>query len=808
MLKLPLLSMFCALLALPTFALRPKKEITAIRVSQKPVIDGKLDDALWRGVPIATQFVQMEPDNGKASNFKTEVKIVYTNSSIVVGAMMYDSNPEGIFRSLSKRDQINNSDFFSVLLDPFNTGLDAFEFIVTVAGVQFDAKMLSSGEDTSWDAVWYSATDLNDKGWSAEIEIPYSALRFPKTEVQTWGLNLVRNIQSVREKVSWNFIDKNESGMVSQSGILRGIENVKPPVRLSFSPYLSTYLDKKSDESSWDFKYRGGMDLKYGINESYTMDMMLVPDFGQIQSDDQVLNLSPFEVKFSEKRQFFTEATELFNRGGVFYSRRIGDRPINKGKADDNLSKHEKVIENPVESKIVNATKISGRNTKGLAIGALNAMTKNTFAEIRDTLSGEKRKVKTQPFTNYSMVVVDQSLKNESFVSAYNTNVYIPDLDFIANVSGAQFELRNKERSYNLKGKINVSQRYRKETDDEIGHLHELQFGRIKGKFNWNFFHRVIGNKYNPNDLGFLDRNNRISNQLNLFYNDYEPTKHFISRRGKILFHHEANYEPRRYSSFSMYYNCRFTTHERLSFGFYGNTRPMHRYDYNEPRISGMKLRRGSWTFGGLWFSTDYRKAFALDVDINSGKSLSTDDTKTLRLKIGPRYRFSDKFLMEYQTIWNRRVNELGYADSETIDDRDVVYIGERNRTVLENKLTANYIFNNKLSLSFRMRHYWAKAEYSNFYTLKDNGRLRASDYNENNDVNYNRFNIDMVCSWRFAAGSELAFVWKNSIVERGDQVVHSFSKNLRNTFDATQLNSISIKLLYYIDYASLFKKS
>ena len=808
MTKLPLLICFIIFcFALPTHALQKKKEISAIRVSSKPIIDGKLTDDIWKGIPVATDFIQFEPSNGTPSNFKTEAKFIYTDHAIIVGVMMYDSEPEKIFKELSKRDEINNSDFLSLLFDPFNNGLDAFEFIVTPAGVQLDAKVVKGDEDSSWDAVWNSATEINGKGWSAEFEIPYSALRFPAKDVQTWGINIIRNIQSVREKISWNFIDKEEAGWVSQSGILNGIENVNPPVRLSFTPYFSTYIDKSSDRSSAEINYRGGMDLKYGINESYTLDMMLVPDFGQVQSDDEILNLSPFEVKFDENRQFFTEATELFDRGEIFYSRRIGGRPINLYDVDDQLEDDEVITENPIETKIINATKVSGRNTKGLGIGVFNAMTKNTFAEVKDTITGIGRKIKTQAFTNYNMLVVDQSLKNESYVSLYNTNVYIPETDYIANVSGTEFEFRNKERSYSLKGKAIVSQRFEKDESDEIGHYHEIEFGNINGKLNWDFYHRVISDKYNPNDMGFLYRNNQINNNLNFYYNNADPKGALLVRNGNVRFQHEARYSPRRFSSFTIFYNARVKFKNHVSTGIYGNFRPIHQYDFNEPRIDGKKLRKGSSAFIGGWVSSDYRKALAIDIRGEYGKRLSTDNLRVFEIEFESRYRFSDHFMMEYQLEWGRNLNDLGYVDDEEIDGSTEVYIGDRNRTYLENKISSDYIFNNKSSLSLKVRHYWAKAEYNSFHRLKNDGRLANTDYNENKDINFNSFNIDMVYSWRFAPGSELAVVWKNTIFNDADMVAHRFVNNLKNTFDATQFNSLSLKVLYYIDYMSLKRK-
>ncbi|PKQ64531.1 hypothetical protein BZG02_05645 [Labilibaculum filiforme] len=792
---------------MPSYSLAPKKELTAIRVSNKPIIDGNLNDEVWKGVPKGTDFIQFEPSNGEVSNYKTEAKFIYTDHSIIVGVMMFDANPQSILKELSKRDEINNSDFLSLLIDPFNNGLDAFEFVVTPAGVQWDAKVVKGDEDSSWDAVWNSVAKINELGWSVEMEIPYAALRFPSKNVQLWGMNLIRNIQSVREKTTWNFIDNEEDGWVSQSGVLKGIENVNPPVRLSFTPYFSTYFDKSSYNSSVDVNYRGGMDLKYGINESYTLDMMLVPDFGQVQSDDEILNLSPFEVKFDENRQFFTEATELFDRGEIFYSRRIGGRPVKMYEVDDQLKDNEEITENPIETKIINATKISGRNTKGLGIGVFNAMTKNTYAEINDTITGKGRKVKTQPFSNYNMLVFDQSFKNASYASLFNTNVYIPELDYIANVSGTEFEFRNKERSYSLKGKGIVSQRFENGEADEIGHYHELEFGRIKGKLNWDFYHRMISDKYNPNDMGFLNRNNLINNDLNFYYNNADPIGNILVRYWNLQLNHEARYLPRRFSQFTIYYNANIKFKSHTAIGIYGNIRPIHQYDWDEPRVDGLKLKKGSSAFAGAWISSDYRKAFAFDIRAEYGKRLSNDHLKVFEVEIEPRYRFSDKFVMNYQLEWGRQLNDLGYVDDEEINGKTQVYIGDRNRSYIENKLSGSYIFTNKSSLSLKVRHYWAKAAYNSFHALQSNGDLKATDYNENNDINFNSFNIDMVYSWRFAPGSELAVVWKNTIFNEDDKIAHRFVNNLKETFDATQFNSLSVKVIYYIDYMSLKRK-
>jgi hypothetical protein len=268
------------------------KKVNAVRISNPPRIDAVLDDDCWKNVPVAKNFTQLRQYNGEKPSYPSEVKIVYDDKAIYLAAMLYDNYPDSIMKQYTPRDGYGTSDRFGVYIDPFNNGINAFGFFVSPVNVQTDMKGQENGpEDENWDAVWKSETQIVDSGWIVEYKIPYSALRFPRKDVQKWGMNIFRNIERYRETSTWSFIDREKQGWISQQGELNGIENVSPPLRLSFTPYVSAYVENNAENSSWTNFYRGGMDLKYGINESYTLDMMLVPDFGQIQSDDVVLNL-------------------------------------------------------------------------------------------------------------------------------------------------------------------------------------------------------------------------------------------------------------------------------------------------------------------------------------------------------------------------------------------------------------------------------------------------------------------------------------------------------------------------------------
>ncbi|MEH6408507.1 MAG: DUF5916 domain-containing protein, partial [Leeuwenhoekiella sp.] len=287
----------------------PRKKITIAKVTDSPKIDGILDDDVWKNASIATDFVERMPNNGvpASDSLKTEVKIVYDDLGIYFGATMYDPDVSKILTELTERDNIGNDDFFFILLNGYNDRQQSLQFIVTAAGVQYDAKMTNDNEDDSWNGVWYSAVNIEKNAWVAEIFIPYSEVRFPKKNVQEWGLNMEREFRRTRTRYSWSPVNNEKGSFSIYDGEVYGIENIKTPTRLSFQPYFSTYVTSYDGKS--DVSLNGGMDLKYGINDAFTLDMILIPDFGQTKFDDAVLNLSAFEVQYNERRPFFTEGT-------------------------------------------------------------------------------------------------------------------------------------------------------------------------------------------------------------------------------------------------------------------------------------------------------------------------------------------------------------------------------------------------------------------------------------------------------------------------------------------------------------------
>jgi hypothetical protein len=278
----------------------------------------------------------------------------------------------------------------------------------------------------------------------------------------------------------------------------------------------------------------------------------------------------------------------------------------------------------------------------------------------------------------------------------------------------------------------------------------------------------------------------------------------------QISFRHTSLYNPREYSSFDINARTHTTFRNHLSIGIFAQIKPFKRYDFFEPRVDGWKLELPRNYFFRGWASTDYRKKLAFSFSLEAWQSFD-DDQYGYEYGIGPRFRVNDKWLLTYNFHLNNSFNTFGYVDSyEDSYENDVIIMGNRDRSTLVNTINSSYIFNNKASLSLKMRHYWSRVEYTDFHQLLPNGKLTPSigydTYANSADLNYNTFTIDMQYLWRFAPGSELSLVWKNAIYTNGNEIVNSFVDNLENTFAASQINSISLKILYYLDYQYLMK--
>ncbi len=801
----PLFLLFFCTLAHALAQTPVKKEYNAVRIAHPPKIDGVLDDSIWVNVPLTSDFTQSEPNPGLTSRLKTDVRFAYDNSAIYIAGMMYDPHPDSILCELSVRDHVffgPNADAFGFVIDTYRDGQHGVFLGVTSCGVQTDTKVADPDVmDDSWNAAWESKVSITDKGWIAEFRIPYSVLRFPKKDVQEWGINFSRMIRRYREFSHWNPIDPKEQGLIHQSGILKGIANIESPLRLSFSPYISSALNNYGGNNSYSIN--GGADVKYGINESFTMDMTLIPDFGQVRSDDKVLNISPFETYYDEKRGFFTEGTDLFNRADIFYSRRIGGTPQGFENVYNQTDSNEVVVKNPNSSQLYNATKISGRTKGKLGIGFLNATTVNTHAVVKDTLTGKERNILTNPTTNYNVIVLDQALKNNSFVSLINTNVSRTGSYRNANVTGTQFKINNKANSWAVQGSGSVSQIFVPGSSlSAMGHELYVNAGKISGNYTNELIYRQTSDTYDCNDMGYIDRNNNAGIFLHQSYNIYKPFWKINKMSNGLGLNYFMLYKPNTFTNFSIAGVTDIDFKNYFTAGLRWWIHPFTNYDYYEPRSPGMYYVLPVFHGINPYFSSDSRKSFYLEGGFGYGK-YNERDRVSHNINFSPRYRFSDKFNMSYAYENVIEKDDVGWV----ADVNDTIIFGIRNRNDITNTLQGNYIFTSTMSLSLRARHYWSQVKYTDYFALNDKGGESATSYYENNNINFNAVTLDVIYTWQFAPASEMSVVWKNNILTENSELVYNYLHNVNNTLAASQLNSFSLKILYYLDYQNLRRR-
>lgn len=778
------------------FSIGQKKILHAL-ASGQITVDGHFDEPIWEFAPIASDFVMFSPDNGKPVNpaHRTEVQVAYNDDAVYIAAKLYDDEPGKILHEITARDNFGTAEHFGVFINGLNDSQHDFRFFVSAAGVQMDCLFTNKdGEDFTWDAIWDSKAVLTDYGWAVEMKIPYAALRFAKEERQTWGINFYREIRRFRQLYTWNFIDAKINNESAQSGILKGIDNIKTPTRLFLIPYSSYYVNTNAQQKvAGDL--RGGLDIKYGISNAFTLDAILVPDFGQTKFDNVELYLGPFEQQFTENRPFFTEGTDLFSKGNLLYSRRIGQTPYIAA------GEHEIVQDKPTSIKLINALKVSGRTKSGLGVGVLNAVTENTSVTLRDTLTGGRRNLTIAPATNYNVLVLDQRFRKNSSIALVNTNVTRNGGDRDANVSALVYDLNTKKNTYKLNGDFKYS--YLSAFGvKKTGFNTSINWSETSGKFRYYLGGQYVSKDYDNNDLGLTFQTHFHSLSSGASYRILNPTRKFNSLQIFL----DA------YSEFENYTGKIQTGNLNLSFNstdkkndYYGwglRLRPLETYDFYQPNtgdLSYLTIPKNA----DLWayLSTNYNRKFA--VDFNPTLTVFDQSQRiTYGFLLSPRYRLNDHWSMVYSFNFLRQNNDLGNAD---FDDPNTIF-ARRTRINYTNSLQCKYAINNKMTLNLAARHYWALVNNHEYLNLQPDGSLVTNAaYALNKNQNLNLWNADLSYSWWFAPGSQLTLLYRNNAAVFDRITYQSFGRNLSQTVNNQQLNHIfSVSLRYFIDYNQL----
>ena len=774
-----------------TFKLFGQKGTTALRINESVFVDGKLDETIWTKARLANEFIMLEPENGvpESPERKSEVKILYDDDAIYVGAILYDNEPSKIEKEITQRDDFGTADHFGIFINGFNDGQQDFRFFVSASGVQMDCLATENGEDFSWDAIWNSEVKITDFGWVVEMEIPYAALRFSDDKMQTWGVNFFREIRRFRQKATWSKVDRAIGSFINQAGILDGIENIKTPTRLFLIPYTSGYIESNNNGTESTFK--AGMDIKYGINDSFTLDAILVPDFGQTAFDNVELNLGPFEQQFNENRPFFTEGTDLFSKGNLVYSRRIGGPPS----ASPTTSENETVETYPNTVNLLNALKVSGRTSEGLGIGFLNAITEKTYARIRNKDTNEIREELVEPLSNYNILVFDQRFNQNSSVSFINTNVTRFGDFRDANVTGIVYDINSKGNKYNISGDLKMSSIY----DDEKGNGYStyINFGKTYGKYRYSVASQYVSKEFDINDLGINFITNYHNFAANFNYRILNPTKRYNSFRLNANYYLELENTTGKAQDHWINMNINSSTLKNDFIGYGFLVSPFVTYNFYESRVPGRPLAFPASGNAWIYFSSNYNRKFALDVE-PSVRIFDQENRLNYGLFVSPRYRFNDKLTLIYSTNYNRQNSDIGWVD---FSENDII-LAERNRTTLTNSISGKYAINNKMTLNLTTRHYWSFAENVQFHNLLEDGTFTPNNnYTSNKDANFNLWNFDLSYSWWFAPGSQITALYRNNAQNFSNEINKSFGSNVGNVFEDNLNHVFSVSLRYFIDY-------
>jgi hypothetical protein len=795
-----------------------QKNIEALRIEKQINLNATFEERIWQEAKWTSDFTQLKPIPGNNPSKPTQVAILYDKEALYIGVKCFD-HPDSVSKVLSVRDDFNpNLDLFAIFIDTYNDRQNGFFFGITSRGVQLDAKIFNGDFNDLLNLVWRSKTAINSEGWFAELKIPFSALRFPKTKVQNWNINFGRQISRLREENTWNPVNPDLENYLLESGKANNVEDISPPLRLAFIPFLSSYVNFSKDTETFS-SFNGGMDIKYGINEAFTLDVTLLPDFGQVVFDNQVLNISPFEIEFNENRQFFTEGTELFTKSELFYSRRIGVQTPSRVYTSQ-LGENEYLDEIPNAVPLINASKVSGRLNNGLGIAVFNGITSEQTGNAINYVTGNERAVTISPLSNYNVLVLDQSLKNNSFLTFTNTNVWRSGDFYDANVSGLNAVLNTKDNNYYLSGQAVISA-ILQSNENSLGHTWGIETGKQRGKFTFWAEYYEESNTYDPNDLGFLRANNSRVAEVNIGYRDFKPSFWNLNKfQSNFSVNYERLYAPNLFGGAFWQSSLIMVSKSFNAGGLRLNGALMENNDYFEPRgenIGEYKFVRPIWTNIGAWFSSNYQKRIALDarigyVDVQRG------DWWEWNYGLEFRFRLSNQLFLLHEWEQSFQYNSQGYAVnfSEPVNAFNGILFGNRDRLTSEQSLGLDYTITNRLGMTFRLRHYNAKIKYNSFYELLENGDLDPLENYSGNDntgvsafnINYNAFTIDMLLRWVFQPGSELNLVWKNSIFTSDSAVNQRYWETLNNTLQNGPVNTLSLKVIYWLDSQYLKKKT
>ena len=831
------------------------KNMTAYYAEDNVTLDGLLDEDAWQYAQPISDFKQSEPVDGAPATQNTEVRILYGANSLYVGAMLYDDDPSAIEQALGRRDDYNRADWFLVSIDAYYDRRTAYTFGVSAAGVQFDAIQTGTGGrgpggggpgggggggnnaprgmDASWDAIWYSNIRITAEGWAVEMRIPYSMLRFSEAPEQTWGIHFTRRIPRLGEQAEWPHVPRTQrDNLIAQFGQLTGIQNVRPRRNVQITPYTVTRLNTEenpeapgSSMSSQSMDVGG--DVKIGLGPNVTLDATINPDFGQVDADPAVLNLTAFETFFQERRPFFVEGIQIYEfsagPGRLLYTRRIG-----------------------ADAPIIGATKLSGRTASGLSFGVLGAATGSSF----------------DPTRGYGVARLSQQIGSYSSIGGILTafdGVNVDDQHLRSVAAGADWDLRFDNNLYGIEGFFSLTNRswLNSDLDGETGFAGKMWVRKRQGIWNGFAGFDVFSDQFNPNDVGQLRQNNFLAfiSRVEHEINGGQPFGPFLRARLDASLTQQMSYQE------GLNMGQRFDVGSRWTLNGFQSIR----LDMQVENLFGgydIFETRGllPWELPTIYnirgdFETDERRNWQLEpgYDLN----FFDDGGREYELSLEGNWNASNWLSLsgQLETEWGNDVSawssnetfasgrggwligeesahpdELLDSDFITVENSEgldailagitptglnryyVSLFGTRDTRSVDFTLRSTVTFTRNLSLQLYSQFFVARGVYENFHIQQSRDELIPFDaFPKRDEFALSSFQSNAVLRWEFRPGSSLFVVWTHG--RRADDVLNplapwnsspydrSFNDQFNDTFEIFPENVFLIKLNYTFLY-------
>ena len=808
----------------------PKKEVRIYQTERlttpKPVIDGILDDTCWKTGIWAGDFTQFIPTEGGKPSQPTFVKILYDDKNIYVAIKAVDREPEKIIRKAGRRDELIG-DVVGINFDSYHDHRTGFEFDMSAAGQKLDLVLTNPMLwDLNWNAVWQGKVARNDSAWTTEMEIPLSQLRFSNATEQVWGLHVWRWIDRLQEESDWEKQSLTGPGVLYLFGELHGIRGLKKSQRIELMPYslgeLKTFRkDPANPFASSGHRFMGnvGLDAKIGVGSNFTVDMTVNPDFGQVESDPSVMNLTAFETFYEEKRPFFLEGKSIFNfdvdDATLFYSRRIGHSPsFHPALAD------KEYIQAPDNTTILSALKFSGKTAKGLSLGILQSFTANEKASIT-TPSGD-RKTSVEPFTSYAVARIQQDFNQSNTLlggifTATNRNISTTELNFLnkgAYTGGIDLKHFWKEKEYfleadiigsNIVGNVNAistlqlsSARYYQRPDaNHLSYDSTLTSlsgfgGKIKigkgSKGLWRYSTEMGWRSpgLDLNDLGYLQTADLIRQKNSLSY--------FINKPALIFRTYTLGAEQGNNWDFNGQYlssdlTLNITADFKNKWGIINNLK------YRNETLDNRILRGGY----AMLIPPNLTETFQIhndpskkiNLNLSTVASVSGDHSyRDNEFIAGLSVRPINNLLFSMNVNYGTKSDKLQYIDTQPYLSGKRYILGQIDQETIGLTFRIDYNITPEISFQYYGSPFATLGKYRDFKIITDarnksfgdrfkqlqnltlvNGDTYQVDENRDNlvdysfrkpDFNFNQFRSNLVFRWEYKPGSQIFAVWSN----------------------------------------------